>query len=50
MHEKYYTYINILNHTFNSDQQQITMLEWKTEYKICLGLINNIRMFFASSS
>ena len=40
-------YMNILNlnHTYNSDQQHMTMSKWKTEYIICFYLINNIERF-----
>ena len=48
MDQKYDTYMNIL--IYNSDQQHITMSEIKTEYIICLCLINNIQSIFASSS
>ena len=52
MHQKHDTYTNIinLNHIYNSDEQQIIMAKWRTEYIICLYLINIIQRFFASSS
>ena len=34
MHQNRDRHINILNHIFNSDQQNITMLERKTLYNL----------------
>ena len=46
----YDTYMNILNHIFNSAKQYITIFEWKSVYITCLCLINNIQIFFASNN
>ena len=32
MHQKHDTYMNMLNHIFNSDYQHISMSKGKTEY------------------
>ena len=46
----YDTYMNIINHIFNSAKQHITMFEWKNEYITCLCLINKTQRFFASNN
>ena len=46
----YDTYMNILNHIFNSAKQHITMFEWKNEYITCLCLISKTQRFFASNN
>ena len=46
----YDTYMNILNHIFNSAKQHITMFEWKNEYITCLCLISKTQRLFASNN